>query len=301
MGQLQRCISRLNAPAAWRMDVPLPARDEEEAAVPLVGPLWSELCPELQELHEFVAADLQARWAGVLGSDLMGMAAVLHPAHKSLSYFSAARRAEILAMLRTEVLELAGLSGPLLPLVHVAAAVVAPAPVVAPAGAPVMAAAVAAVEPQQQGDVQEADQQPAQKKAKLDNDYAMLFAEDDPEDAEPPAAVDPLVAAAADRIRKTGVVDAELLSFQAQPEIGFDARHDPAQDPLLWWRQRQALFPSVAALARKYLCIPCSSAPSERVFSGLGVVLHKTAARMLPERVEGRLFLKMNMSLLAPI
>ena len=37
--------------------------------------------------------------------------------------------------------------------------------------------------------------------------------------------------------------------------------------PLMWWTTHQAAYTHVAALARKYLAIPASSAPSERVFS----------------------------------
>ena len=38
-------------------------------------------------------------------------------------------------------------------------------------------------------------------------------------------------------------------------------------DPLLWWKEREMLYPIVAKLAKKYFAIPASTAPSERVFS----------------------------------
>ena len=41
----------------------------------------------------------------------------------------------------------------------------------------------------------------------------------------------------------------------------------PPIDPLAWWKLHDSLFPRVSKLARKYLAIPASSAPSERVFS----------------------------------
>ncbi|KAL5478061.1 hypothetical protein EMCRGX_G024938 [Ephydatia muelleri] len=38
-------------------------------------------------------------------------------------------------------------------------------------------------------------------------------------------------------------------------------------DPMEWWKMHNSQFPTIAILARKYLAIPASSAPSERVFS----------------------------------
>jgi len=39
------------------------------------------------------------------------------------------------------------------------------------------------------------------------------------------------------------------------------------QDPLEWWKANHHLYPRVAALAKKYLCPPATSVPSERTFS----------------------------------
>jgi hypothetical protein len=39
------------------------------------------------------------------------------------------------------------------------------------------------------------------------------------------------------------------------------------QNPLTWWKVRASKFPNLAVLARKWLCIPATLAPSERVFS----------------------------------
>ena len=39
-------------------------------------------------------------------------------------------------------------------------------------------------------------------------------------------------------------------------------------DPLLWWKSHHREFPKLSRMARDYLCIAGTSAPSERAFSG---------------------------------
>ena len=57
----------------------------------------------------------------------------------------------------------------------------------------------------------------------------------------------------------------ELTVYLQTTEVESDA------DPLDWWRCHQTNFPRIAKLARQYLCIPATSAPSERA----GFFLHK--------------------------
>ena len=49
----------------------------------------------------------------------------------------------------------------------------------------------------------------------------------------------------------------------------------PDDNPLLWWKVKQEVYPNVAKLARKYLCVQGSSTPAERVMSEMGNVLTK--------------------------
>ena len=61
-----------------------------------------------------------------------------------------------------------------------------------------------------------------------------------------------------------------------------------------WWSDNEEKFPNIAKLARKYLAIPASSAPSERVFSQMKIIVERKRWRMDPERLESVLFLRCN-------
>ena len=64
---------------------------------------------------------------------------------------------------------------------------------------------------------------------------------------------------------------------------------------LEWWKQNQYLYPRLSVLAKKYLCIPASSVPSERGFSLAGQIVSKKRARMHSANVDMFIFLNKNM------
>jgi hypothetical protein len=60
---------------------------------------------------------------------------------------------------------------------------------------------------------------------------------------------------------------------------------------LEWWRANNNKFPVLASLAQKYLAIPATSAPSERVFSVAGLTIAKDRARLDPANANELVFL----------
>ena len=65
-------------------------------------------------------------------------------------------------------------------------------------------------------------------------------------------------------------------------------------DPLAWWKLHDSRFPRISKLARKYLAIPASSAPSERVFSRAKLIQQRQRWNLLPQRLEACIMLKHN-------
>ena len=66
-------------------------------------------------------------------------------------------------------------------------------------------------------------------------------------------------------------------------------------DVLQWWKLRQSRYPTLANLAKYYLCVCATSVPSERIFSKSGYICNKHRNRLLPENVNILTFLSANL------
>ena len=72
----------------------------------------------------------------------------------------------------------------------------------------------------------------------------------------------------------------------------------PKTCSLQYWAQASLRYPIVAQAARKYLCIPASSATSERSFSKSGHIVRARRARLSDEHVKELSFLSWNQDLM---
>ena len=70
------------------------------------------------------------------------------------------------------------------------------------------------------------------------------------------------------------------------------------KDPLCWWRVNGSRIPHLEILARKYLAIPATSTPSERVFLVAGIVVDKRRSALTAEMIDAPVFLNKNSFLL---
>ncbi|XP_052413836.1 E3 SUMO-protein ligase ZBED1-like [Carassius gibelio] len=83
-------------------------------------------------------------------------------------------------------------------------------------------------------------------------------------------------------------IEAEFNSYILIPKIHSE------QDPLAWWGIHKVNFPHLSKLAEKYLCVPATSTPSERLFSTPGNVVTCQRASLKPNKVDMLVFLSKN-------
>lgn len=73
-----------------------------------------------------------------------------------------------------------------------------------------------------------------------------------------------------------------------------DSNLERKKDPLLWWKERQKIYPWIATLAKKYLSIIATYFPCERIFSKAGQIVTARRNRLKAKVVEHILFLHCN-------
>ncbi|CAM4502813.1 unnamed protein product [Leuciscus chuanchicus] len=87
------------------------------------------------------------------------------------------------------------------------------------------------------------------------------------------------------------IVEDEVASYRLADSIGVDA------DPFMWWKTNECKFPHVAKAAKRLLCVPGTSFPSERIFSTAGDIVSANRSRLAPDSVDRLIFLHKNLSI----
>lgn len=64
--------------------------------------------------------------------------------------------------------------------------------------------------------------------------------------------------------------------------------------PLIWWAENNKRYPMISKLAKKYLCIPSTSTPSERAFSTAGNIITSKRNCLAGETAKWLIFLSHN-------
>ncbi len=83
----------------------------------------------------------------------------------------------------------------------------------------------------------------------------------------------------------------ELETYKEMPILPIMSNgkyNDPFTD---FWKVHQKKLPVLAAMAKKYLVIPATSAPSERIFSKASLIISKRRNRLNPENAGTQIFL----------
>ena len=87
----------------------------------------------------------------------------------------------------------------------------------------------------------------------------------------------------------------EVQRYLTDPPLPWTA------DPLAYWTDHKNVYPNLYVLAIKFLCMPATSVPSERVFSKCGEIVCKKRNRLKPSTVEKIVFLNKNIWLVQAI
>ena len=178
-------------------------------------------------MHDFLLRDMKRRWD--TGNVLLGMAAIVDPRHKNLEWLKPDQQHLIQQQLLDEMFAVAEIPIDIIP----------------------------------ENDENNEDDAAVPPKLKHPRFEDCDFLDADEEES---AKLDRNSDAPAHGLRRE--VKDEFDAWLFIPEVRqVNATATSPIDPLAWWKLHDSRFPRVSKLARKYLAIPASSAPSERVFS----------------------------------
>jgi hypothetical protein len=88
------------------------------------------------------------------------------------------------------------------------------------------------------------------------------------------------------------IVGKELTNYINEPRLERLDNLNMPISPLEWWAQHEGKYPILSSLARNVLCIPATSAPTERLFSYAGLTIADNRCSLLPENAEEIIYLR---------
>jgi hypothetical protein len=89
-------------------------------------------------------------------------------------------------------------------------------------------------------------------------------------------------------------IEDEIRKYKTLSALAFHDTSRKFANPLIWWKQKRFSFPILSCLAQKYLCIPATEIPSERIVSTASLLFSKFRNRMDPDLAGRMVFIKRN-------
>jgi hypothetical protein len=78
-------------------------------------------------------------------------------------------------------------------------------------------------------------------------------------------------------------IDAEVSLYACEHNLPLQDNQQKFSCPLTWWKSNQSKYRTLSEVALCMLCIPATSAPSERVFLVTDLAIAKDQARLAPQ------------------
>ena len=86
-------------------------------------------------------------------------------------------------------------------------------------------------------------------------------------------------------------LQAEIETYETSPKLAIDSD----ETPMKWWKNHSTLYPKLAKLSKKYLCMCATSCSSERQFSTSGNIVTSSRSSLKPTKVNMLVFLAQNL------
>ena len=99
-----------------------------------------------------------------------------------------------------------------------------------------------------------------------------------------------------DAIRQKCV--SELAAYDISEGLDITDKDDNYINPLEWWKTHEGDYPILSRMAKAFLAIPATSAPSERIWSRVALILTTKRANLDPEVASGMMFVRENLEIL---